>query len=88
MSERPSPTLPAVMVGAEDAAAMLGVSRNTFDAWAKDGTLGPKPVPIGGTRRNLYRVAELTSWADHGCPGRVAWLRRLDCGDPIRLKRA
>ena len=67
----PTVQLPALLVGREQAAAMLGVSSATFDRWRRSGRLGPRSVDLGG--RELYRVRELGDWCDAACPGRVAW---------------
>ena len=65
-----------LMVPAETAARMIGVSRALFYEMHADGRLGPMAVSFG--RRKLWIVDELRSWVQHDppCPPRVAWLKR------------
>lgn len=60
-----------ILVGVKDAARMIGVSPTHFRRLDSQGKLGPVGIRLGG--RVLWSVGELKSWADVGCPDRVAW---------------
>lgn len=60
-----------LLVGAEDAAKLLGVSKSDFCAFHKSGQLGPEPIRLG--RRNLWRVYALERWVESCCPPRWKW---------------
>ena len=62
-----------ILVGIEDAAAMLGISATTFKELDRTGRLGVLPVHINTVRRRLYDVSELRQWAESGCPIREKW---------------
>jgi predicted DNA-binding transcriptional regulator AlpA len=64
-----------LLVPAETAAAMLGLSRAMFYAMHADGRLGPMAVSFG--RRKLWRVSELRAWTENDppCPPREVWLK-------------
>ena len=51
--------VPRIAVGAEDAAAALGLSRDTFDEY-----VAPHVRVIRVGRRKLYRLTELNRWAE------------------------
>ena len=51
--------LPRITVGPENAAAMLGVSRDTFDE-----LIAPALRCVRVGRRKLYRIGELERWAE------------------------
>lgn len=59
-----------ILVDANDAAAMLGVSRAHFYRMRAAGQV-PLPVRLGKAVR--WRVEELQEWVDAGCPGRSKW---------------
>lgn len=72
---RVSPTtlapLELLAVSAEQAAALLGLSRSAFFKQADAGRIGPLPIRFGKSVR--YSLAELKSWAAAGCPTRDRW---------------
>ena len=59
-----------LLVGAEDAAKLLGLSRRTFERLLGTGRI-PRPIRLG--RRRLWRVAELQAWTDSDCPACERW---------------
>lgn len=61
---------PAISVGAEDAAKMLGVSITHFKNLHAKGQC-PRPVRLG--RRTVWHVSELESWIAAGAPNREEW---------------
>ena len=63
------------LVGAEDTARILGISRSSLDRFDRSGRLGPQAVRLG-TRR-LFRVDELARWIESGLPPRERWLAAL-----------
>ncbi len=62
----------ALLVGADDAAALIGVSRAHFYALHASGRLGPMPIKLG--RRSLWVREELASWCRQNCPPRQKWI--------------
>jgi predicted DNA-binding transcriptional regulator AlpA len=60
-----------LLIGAEEAARMLGICRSSFLAADKTGEIGPQSVRIGG--RRLWVLDELKAWALAGCPARQRW---------------
>lgn len=66
----------ALLVKPAVAAAMLGMSRSSFDKLASAGEVGPRPIRKGSLV--LWPVAELRAWVDAGCPGRVEWNARTN----------
>lgn len=66
------PPMAPLMVPAEDAAALIGVSPAT---WHRMVAAGKTPAPVklsAGCVR--WRVADLRTWIDAGCPDRKTWL--------------
>lgn len=59
-----------LMVTAAEAAAMCGKKLRTWRSWDAAGFI-PQPVRLG--RTTLWRVAELKSWIEAGCPRRSEW---------------
>lgn len=59
-----------LLVDANDAAAMLGVSRSKLYKMKSSGQL-PLPVRFAGGVR--WRVDELRAWVDSGCPSCERW---------------
>jgi predicted DNA-binding transcriptional regulator AlpA len=60
------------MMDARDAATLIGVSPAT---WHRMVSAGKTPAPVklsAGCVR--WRVADLRSWIDAGCPDRQTWL--------------
>ena len=55
----------AVLIPAEEVAAMLGVSERTLWRLLSAGKL-PQPVRIGRSTR--WRAAEVREWIERGCP--------------------
>ena len=66
----PSP----LMISADEAAELVGVSRATWWAHHASGRC-PAPVKLGG--RTLWRVQELHDWVAAGCPPRAKWQATL-----------
>ena len=64
----------AVLVDAEQAAALLNISKRHFLTLLDKGEIGPEPHRLG--RRVLYSVSELRRWAAAGCPGRAVWIEK------------
>lgn len=56
-----------LLVGRDDAAALVGVSVATWDRLTAAGKT-PAPVKLGG--RVLWRTSDLELWTDLGCPDR------------------
>lgn len=71
-----APTRP-LMVGADKAAHMCGISRTLWYDLRNAGRL-PQPVRLGG--RVLWRVEEIQQWMMAGCPSREKW-QRMDKGE-------
>ena len=67
-----------LLVAAEDAAKLLGLSRRTFERLLGTGRI-PRPLRLG--RRRLWRVAELQAWTDGDCPSRERWDIMRGAGD-------
>ena len=59
-----------LLLTAQEAAAMCGKKLRTWRTWDAAGYV-PQPVRIGGS--TLWRVDELRSWIDAGCPRRSEW---------------
>jgi predicted DNA-binding transcriptional regulator AlpA len=64
--------LEPVLVGIEDAASMLGISRAHLYALHSSGRLGPMPVKLGN--KTLWVRQELIDWTANRCPSREQWL--------------
>lgn len=56
-----------LLVSAEDAASLCGVSRSTWLAWDSAG-LCPAPIRLNG--RTLWSTEQLRQWASTGCKSR------------------
>ena len=69
-SRRPTP--PILQLGADDAAAALGMSRDMLDDLDGRGLL-PAPIRLG--RRKFWPVSELQGWLEAGAPDRASWVR-------------
>lgn len=67
-----APTVEALLVNDEHAAAMLGIGVSYFRELLKSGAIGPQPVRLG--RRQLHRPDLLQAWVMAGLPDRAAWL--------------
>ncbi len=63
----------SLLLGADKAATLIGVSRAHFYSMHSNGRLGPMPVRLG--RRTLWRREELSRWVNAGCPARVKWMQ-------------
>ncbi|NQT03357.1 MAG: hypothetical protein HQ580_15120 [Planctomycetes bacterium] len=59
------------LVYIDGAAALLGISRATFNRWQDKGKLGPLPVHLSS--RPQWCVQELKEWAYCHCPTRTQW---------------
>jgi len=72
-----------LFVGAEDAAALCGVSRSTWLSWDRDG-LCPRRIVIGGCVR--WSRLQLAQWSAAGAPDRAAFEGSLST-DTIKEKK-
>lgn len=61
---------PPLLISANEAARLIGVSRATWWAHHASG-LCPLPVKLQG--RTLWRAAELRAWVNADCPPRTRW---------------
>lgn len=61
-----------LLVGTDEAARLLSMSRRSFERIDSNGKLGPLPVRILGGRP-LWGVEELQTWVRAGCPTRAQW---------------
>jgi len=61
-----------LLVGAAEAAELLGIGRSLFYELNSTGQLGPKCIRFG--RRRLWKFAELKSWVEANCPSRERWM--------------
>ena len=61
---------PPLLLTADEAAAMLGVSRSVFYRWDSRGAV-PSPVRIGRMRR--WSRLDLIRWVERMCPPRHQW---------------
>ncbi len=61
----------ALLLAADEAAALLGIGRSHFYGLHSSGRLGPLPVRLG--KRSLWRRDELESWVAGHCPPRQQW---------------
>jgi predicted DNA-binding transcriptional regulator AlpA len=70
-----SPVPAPLLVPAEVAGPMCGRSEAS---WWRDSAAGRIPAPIKLGHSTLWRVEELQSWIEAGCPDRKTWeaLRR------------
>ena len=66
-------TTAPLLVGADEVARLLSVSRSTVYCWLDCGRL-PSPLKVGG--RTLWRFDELQQWIGAGAPPRVKWEMR------------
>ena len=73
-SEKPYSVMTAekpLLLSAELAAGLLGISRTHFYGMMSSGALGLRPVRLGG--RVLYNRRELELWVAADCPNRERW---------------
>ena len=63
----------SILVDANQAAALLGMSRSSFLRLDQRGLLGPRSVRLGRLVR--WHRQQLEAWAAAGCPPRVRWMR-------------
>jgi excisionase family DNA binding protein len=62
----------ALVVDAKQLARLLGCGLRTLRAWDSSGKL-PAPIRIGRCVR--WRIDEIRTWLDAGCPNRELWMR-------------
>ena len=62
---------PPVLVAADKAAQLCGVSLRTWRRFESEGLI-PAPVMVGG-RIKRYRRTEMLAWVEAGCPSREQW---------------
>jgi len=60
-----------LLVGINDAASMLSISRPLLYQMISDGRFGLMGIRFG--RKRLFSVDELRSWVQAGCPARRQW---------------
>ena len=75
MSDSTTQIVP-LLLDAEEAATLIGVSRAHLYALYSSGRLGPTPVRLG--KRSLWRRDELESWVASDCPSRQQWQAMKD----------
>ncbi len=63
-----------LLVGAGDAARILGMSRSYFCSLNQAGFIGPMPIRFG--KKTLWGTDQLRQWVDAGCPQREVWVKR------------
>jgi len=62
----------SILVDANQAAALLGMSRSSFLRLDRRGLLGPRSVRLGRLVR--WHRQQIEAWASAGCPPRSQWL--------------
>ena len=67
----PFPRETSLLVKAETAAELCGVSLRTWRRLEAEGNV-PKPVLLGGRIKRYCRI-EMLAWAESGCPSREQW---------------
>ena len=67
----PSPNETSLLLKAETAAKLCGVSLRTWRRLEAEGNV-PKPVLLGGRIKRYCRI-EMLAWAESGCPSRKQW---------------
>ena len=60
----------ALLLSAQDAARLCGVSERTWRCWDAGGRM-PNAVDIG--RSKFWRRKEIEDWVGQGCPDRKDW---------------
>ncbi len=68
MSEAQVKQVEPLLVGADAAGRILGISRRHFATMESDGKIGPMPISFG--RRKVWKLSELKLWVDGDCPRR------------------
>jgi predicted DNA-binding transcriptional regulator AlpA len=66
-------SVPRFLLRRREAAAACGLSPATWDRLCAAGKT-PAPLRLGGAL--VWRVAELASWVEAGCPPRAEWEAR------------
>ena len=61
-----------LLVGTDEAARLLGISRRSFERIDRNGKLGPMPIKILAGRV-LWSVEELRAWVRAGSRSRADW---------------
>lgn len=61
-----------ILVGTDEAARLLSMSRRSFERIDSNGKLGPLPVRVLDGRP-LWGVEELRAWVRAGCLTRANW---------------
>ena len=64
--------LDVLLVGTDEAARLLSMSRRSFERIDSNGKLGLLPVRVLEGRK-LWRFEELRSWVQAGCLTRAQW---------------
>jgi len=71
MTDQKTQPIRSLLVGATEAASLLGIGRSLFYSMHSSGRLGPLPVKFGS--RRLWSVVELRLWIEARCPARSEW---------------
>ncbi len=71
MIDKKTQPIESLLVGAAEAASLLGIGRSHFYGLHSSGRLGPLPVKLGS--RRLWSRVELRLWVEDSCPGRSQW---------------
>jgi len=66
--------LPPLLVNAEEASALLHISKRHFLSLDQTGGIGPQGVRLGHSVR--WNLSQLQAWTDAGCPSRRQWCER------------
>ena len=74
-----------LLVGAGDAARLLGIGRTLFLQMDNSGRLGPMGLNFG--KRRLWSIEELRMWVQVGTPIRERWerMKMRESTENIRL---
>ena len=60
-----------LLVNAQEAARLAGISERHWWALHSSGRIGPRPIALGRAKR--WSVRELENWIAAGAPGRDRW---------------
>jgi hypothetical protein len=76
------------MIGADDLARLLSISVSTLDRWHAGARLPLPVVNDGKGKVRRWRLGDVRSWVEAGCPGRDEWEQRRRAGTGSRSRRA
>jgi predicted DNA-binding transcriptional regulator AlpA len=78
-----------LLVGAQEAGKLLGISRSQFLALDKAGRLGPECINLGSGVKNQcrrWKTADLQEWVESDCPSRRVWTERKKTLEGIKKR--